>query len=66
MLLNKQRRRLLLCSSKVLLLDNCVLDVLAQNLGKICEWGGSNLDANPLQSGSVLDAIQHCVRFAVI
>jgi len=22
-------------------------------------WGGSNLDANSLQSGSVLDAIQH-------
>jgi hypothetical protein len=35
------------------------LNVLAQKLSRIGDWGGSNLDANSLQSGSVLDAIQH-------
>jgi glutathione S-transferase len=33
--------------------------ILAQKLSRIGDWGGSNLDANSLQSGSVLDAIQH-------
>jgi hypothetical protein len=36
--------------------------VLAQKLSRIGDWGGSNLDANSLQSGSVLDAIQHSVH----
>jgi len=35
------------------------LPILAQKLSRIGDWGGSNLDANSLQSGSVLDAIQH-------
>jgi hypothetical protein len=34
------------------------LPILAQKLSRIGDWGGSNLDANSLQSGSVLDAIQ--------
>jgi hypothetical protein len=33
--------------------------ILAEKLSRIGDWGGSNLDANSLQSGSVLDAIQH-------
>jgi hypothetical protein len=37
------------------------LPILAQKLSRIGDWGGSNLDANSLQSGSVLDAIQHLV-----
>jgi NAD(P)-dependent dehydrogenase (short-subunit alcohol dehydrogenase family) len=35
------------------------LPILAQKLSRIGDWGGSNLDANSLQSGSVLNAIQH-------
>ena len=35
------------------------MPILAQKLSRIGDWGGSNLDANSLQSGSVLDAIQH-------
>jgi hypothetical protein len=34
------------------------LPILAEKLSRIGDWGGSNLDANSLQSGSVLDAIQ--------
>jgi hypothetical protein len=34
------------------------LPILAQKLSRIGDWGGSNLDANSLQSGSVLNAIQ--------
>ena len=34
------------------------LPILAEKLSTIGDWGGSNLDANSLQSGSVLDAIQ--------
>jgi len=34
------------------------LPILAQKLSRIGDWGGSNLDANSLQSGSVLDAIK--------
>jgi hypothetical protein len=34
------------------------LPILAQKLSRIGDWGGSNLDANSLQNGSVLDAIQ--------
>jgi len=37
------------------------LPILAQKLSRIGDWGGSNLDANSLQSGSVLDAIQQAV-----
>jgi hypothetical protein len=36
-------------------------EILAQKLSRIGDWGGSNLDANSLQSGSVLDTIQHQV-----
>ena len=32
--------------------------ILTQDLSRVGDWGGSNLDANSLQSGSVLDAIQ--------
>jgi type I restriction enzyme M protein len=39
------------------------LPILAQKLSRIGDWGGSNLDANFLQSGSVLDAIQHIAGF---
>jgi hypothetical protein len=38
------------------------LPILAQKLSRIGDWGGSNLDANSLQSGSVLDAIQHSMN----
>jgi hypothetical protein len=38
------------------------LPILAQKLSRIGDWGGSNLDANSLQSGSVLDAIQHQIE----
>jgi hypothetical protein len=41
------------------------LPILAQKLSRIGDWGGSNLDANSLQSGSVLDAIQHTFTFCV-
>ena len=34
------------------------MPILAQKLSRIGDWGGSNLDANSLQNGSVLDAIQ--------
>ena len=34
------------------------MPILAQKLSRIGDWGGSNLDTNSLQSGSVLDAIQ--------
>jgi hypothetical protein len=37
------------------------LPILAQKLSRIGDWGGSNLDANSLQSGSVLDAIQQTI-----
>jgi hypothetical protein len=37
------------------------LPILAQKLSRIGDWGGSNLDANSLQSGSVLDAIQQAL-----
>jgi hypothetical protein len=32
--------------------------ILAEKLSRMSNWGGSNLDANSLQSGSVLDANQ--------
>jgi hypothetical protein len=35
------------------------LPILAEKLSRIGDWGGSYLNANFLQSGSVLDAIQH-------
>jgi len=41
------------------------LPILAQKLSRIGDWGGSNLDANSLQSGSVLDAIQQEVQQAL-
>jgi hypothetical protein len=38
------------------------LPILAQKLSRIGDWGGSNLDANSLQNGSVLNAIQQPER----
>jgi hypothetical protein len=35
------------------------LPILAEKLSRIGDWGGSNLDANSLRSGSALNAIQH-------
>ena len=37
------------------------MPILAQKLSRIGDWGGSNLDANSLQNGSVLDAIQQAI-----
>jgi hypothetical protein len=42
------------------------LPILAQKLSRLGDWGGSNLDANSLQSGSVLDAIQQSMALALI
>jgi hypothetical protein len=42
------------------------LPILAQKLSRIGDWGGSNLDANSLQSGSVLDAIQQLYEKVII
>ena len=39
-----------------------ILNVFAEKSSRISDLGGSNLDANSLQSGSVLDAIQQLVH----
>ena len=47
-----------LCSAIVSLLDDSLSGAFAAKSSGICDWGGSNLDANSLQSGSVLNAMQ--------
>jgi len=50
-LFDEQRRDPRFCFAIVLLLDDEIFDVFAQDLSRTCDWGGSNLDANSLQSG---------------
>ena len=57
MLLDEQRRIApLFCHRPVA--GRLIDSISAQYLSRISDWGGSNLDANSLQSGSVLDSIQ--------
>ena len=56
--LNGQRRLFapLFCNRPVT--GRLILNVFAEKSSRISDLGGSNLDANSLQSGSVLNAMQ--------
>ena len=60
--LNEQRRNEPLFCNR-LVTGRLIDSILTQDLGSIGDRAGSNLDANSLLSGSVLDAIQQSCWF---